>query len=168
MSRWPGNALKERTTFGGLRRGELMSRVRSAGNLTTEERLACLLRTAGLAGWRRHQLLPGRPDFVWRKAKVAVFVDGCFWHGHDCGRNLRPRTNAKAWRDKIESNQARDRRVTRVLRKQGWTVVRIWECSLANDPDRCVDRIRRWLRSDQHGSSRPAPRTRPGRMQGST
>jgi len=145
MSRWPGNAQEERTTFGGLRRGQLMSRVRSTGNLTTEKRLASLLRAAGVGGWRRHQPLPGCPDFVWPKAKVAVFVDGCFWHGHDCGRNVRPRTNAKAWRDKIERNQARDRRATRVLRRLGWTVVRIWECGLAKDPDRCLDRIRRRL-----------------------
>jgi DNA mismatch endonuclease (patch repair protein) len=143
MSRWPGNAQKERTTFGGLRRGELMSRVRSTGNLTTEKRLASLLRAADLAGWRRHQPLHGRPDFIWPKVKVAVFVDGCFWHGHDCSRNVTPRTNANAWRDKIQRNQARDRRVTRVLRDLGWSVVRIWECRLANDPERCVNRIRR-------------------------
>jgi len=145
MSRWPGNAQGERTTFGGLRRGQLMSRVRSTGNQTTEKRLASLLHEAGLTGWRRHQFLPGRPDFVWPKIKVAVFVDGCFWHGHDCGKNLRPRTNAKAWQDKIKLNQARDRRVTRVLREQGWAVVRIWECVLANHPDRCMVRIRRRL-----------------------
>lgn len=145
MSRWPGNAREERTTFGGLRRGELMSRVRSTGNLTTEKRLVSLLRTEGLTGWRRHQPLPGCPDFVWHKTKVAVFVDGCFWHGHDCGRNITPRINANAWRDKIERNQARDHRTTRALRQHGWTVIRIWECGLANDPDRCVGRIRRRL-----------------------
>lgn len=145
MSRWPGNAQNERTTFGGLRRGQLMSRVRSTGNQTTEKRLASLLRAAGVTGWRRHQLFPGHPDFVWLRGKVAVFVDGCFWHGHDCGRNVTPRTNTKAWREKIERNQARDRRATRILRQRGWKVVRIWECCLANDPDRCVVRIRRQL-----------------------
>ena len=67
MSRWPGNAQRERTTFGGLLRGQLMSRVRSTGNQTTEKRLASLLRAAGLTGWRTHQSLPGRPDFVWLK-----------------------------------------------------------------------------------------------------
>lgn len=133
-------------TFGGLRRSQLMSRVRSTGNQTTEMRLASLLRTAGVAGWRRHQPLPGRPDFVWPKAKVTVFVDGCFWHGHICGRNVTPSTNAKAWRDKIERNQARDRRVTGVLQQRGWTMVRIWKCSLANDPCRCLGRIRRQLK----------------------
>lgn len=145
MSRWPGNAQNERTTFGELRRGELMARVRSTGNQTTEGRLASLLRRVGIAGWRRHQLLPGRPDFAWPKLKLAVFVDGCFWHGHNCGRNLTPRINARAWQEKIERNRARDRRVTSVLRRDGWTVVRIWECTLANAPNRCLVRIGRQI-----------------------
>ena len=143
MSRWPGNSQRERTTFGGLRRGQLMSRVRSTGNQTTEKRLASLLRDAGLTGWRRHQFLPGRPDFVWPKIKVAVFVDGCFWHGHDCGRNVTPRTNAEVWREKIEGNQGRDRKTTHRLRQEGWKVIRIWECQLARYPDRYVARIRK-------------------------
>jgi len=120
-----------------------MSRVRSTGNQTTEKRLASLLREAGLTGWRRHQFLPGRPDFVWPKIKVAVFVDGCFWHGHDCGRNVTPRTNAEAWREKIEGNQGRDRKTTHRLRQEGWKVIRIWECQLAKNPGRCVARIRK-------------------------
>lgn len=130
MSRWPGDAQQERTSFGGLSRGELMSRVRSTGNETTEIRLAKLLREARLSGWRRHQPLPGRPDFVWTKAKVAVFVDGCFWHGHDCGRNLSPRTNSAAWRNKVDRNKQRDRQVSRRLRREGWSVLRVWECQL--------------------------------------
>ena len=141
MSSWPGDAQKELTTFGRLRRGELMSRVRSTGNQTTEKKLAFLLKKAGLTGWRRHQQLLGHPDFVWPKVKVAVFVDGCFWHGHNCGKNVTPKTNFKAWRDKIERNQARDRRVARYLRQAGWKVIRIWECRLSKEPERCVGRI---------------------------
>lgn len=141
MSAWPGDARRELTTFGRLRRGELMSRVRSTGNQTTEKKLAFLLRKVGLTGWRRHQPLPGQPDFVWPKVKVAVFVDGCFWHGHNCGKNVTPKTNAKAWRDKIERNRARDQRVARSLRWLGWKVIRIWECRLTKEPNRCVRRI---------------------------
>ncbi|MCY4613569.1 MAG: DNA mismatch endonuclease Vsr [Nitrospira sp.] len=144
MGRWPGNAQQERTTFGGLNRGDLMSRVLSTGNQTTEMQLAYLLRKEGLTGWRRHQPLPGRPDFVWPKMKVAVFVDGCFWHGHDC-RNLTPKTNFKAWRDKIEKTKARDRRANRSLRQQGWKVIRIWECRLTKAPGQCLLRIRHKL-----------------------
>ncbi|MBI3184671.1 MAG: very short patch repair endonuclease [Myxococcales bacterium] len=142
--RWPGDAQRERTTFGALSRGELMARIRSSGNLTTEQRLASLLRDAGLAGWRRHFRVAGRPDFAWRSVKVAVFVDGCFWHGHghDCGRNLSPRTNVEAWAEKIRRTKERDRKATQRLRQAGWTVVRVWECQLAKDPKRCLDRIR--------------------------
>ena len=145
MSLWPGNAQKERTTFGDLSRGQLMSRVRSTGNQTTEKRLAFLLRETGLTGWRRHQPFPGKPDFVWRAAKVAVFVDGCFWHGHDCGRNLAPKTNAKAWREKIERNQERDRKNSRELQQKGWKVIRIWECRLNKKPVSCIARIKKGL-----------------------
>lgn len=148
MSHWSGNAQRENTSFGGLKRGELMSRIRSAGNKTTEEKLAHLLREVSLTGWRRHQQLPGRPDFVWRKSKVAVFVDGCFWHGHAC-RNLAPKTNAEAWRDKIAKTQARDRRVNRLLRKKGWKVIRIWECRLAKAPSQCLARIKLKLKESQ-------------------
>ncbi|HUT59268.1 MAG TPA: DNA mismatch endonuclease Vsr [Phycisphaerae bacterium] len=145
MSRWPGNAQRERTTFGGLSRAQLMSRVRSTGNQTTERRLAVLLRKARLSGWRRQRPILGRPDFVWPRAKVAVFVDGCFWHGHDCGKNISPKTNVRAWGEKIRRNRERDRRVNRSLREQGWRIVRIWECQLAKSAARCIDRIRRAL-----------------------
>ena len=143
MSKWPGNATKERTTFGGLTRGQLMSRVRSKGNETTEMRLASLLRKAGLHGWRRNQSILGSPDFVWPSKKLVVFVDGCFWHGHRCGKNITPKTNAKEWRRKITGNITRDRRITRLLRRQHWHVVRIWECQLAKNPNTCVNKIRR-------------------------
>ena len=150
MSRWPGDAQKERTTFGNLSRGQLMSRVRSTGNQTTEKRLASLLRTAGLSGWRRHQPLLGTPDFVWRKSRVAVFVDGCFWHGHDCGKNITPKTNSGLWQEKITRNRARDRKVTRQLRQQGWTVVRIWECQLTRNPAQCLSRIQKAIDRPLH------------------
>ncbi|MDE0285024.1 MAG: very short patch repair endonuclease [Gammaproteobacteria bacterium] len=145
MSQWPGNAQQEHTTFGNLCRSQLMSRVRSTGNQTTEKRLAGLLRKKGLTGWRRHQPLPGRPDFVWPKKKVAVFVDGCFWHGHNC-RNLTPKKNSSAWQDKIQKTRARDRRNSRLLRQLGWKVVRIWECRLTKSPNQCLARIRRKLK----------------------
>ena len=143
MRGWGGDARRERTTFGGLTRAQLMSRIRGDGNKTTEQRLIALLRNAGLAGWRRRSTLRGKPDFSWPTARVAVFVDGCFWHRHDCGRNLTPRTNAKAWREKINANQARDRRVNRALRRDGWSVLRVWECALGRTPERCVAKIRR-------------------------
>jgi len=145
MKAWPGNAALEKTRFGHLARGELMSRVRSSGNKSTEQRLAILLRKSHVTGWRRNFDLLGKPDFAWPKIKLAVFVDGCFWHGHACGRNLDPRTNAGAWKAKIQRNKRRDRRVARSLCESGWVVLRIWECALRTTPTRCVERIKRAL-----------------------
>jgi len=145
MSRWPGNANREKTTFGGLFRGALMSRVRSSGNATTELKLVAIFRKAGITGWRRGYPLLGKPDFTFPLQRVVVFVDGCFWHGHSCGRNLQPKTNSDVWRVKIQANKSRDRRVSRALRKKGWTVIRIWECSLVKMPNACLRRIVRVL-----------------------
>jgi|SRR5580704_16328245 DNA mismatch endonuclease, patch repair protein len=147
-SDWPGNAAIERTTFGRLFRGELMARVPSKGNRTTERAFATLLRSSRITGWRRHQPLPGRPDFAWKTKKVLVFVDGCFWHGHSC-RNTTPKVNAKAWRNKIGNNKKRDLRNNRFLRKRGWRVIRIWECQLSRNPERCLMLLRKALSVDE-------------------
>lgn len=143
------------TTFGSLTRSELMSRVRSTGNVTTEARMVPLLRTFHLSGWRRQLALPGKPDFAWPSERVALFVDGCFWHGHGCGRNITPKTNAAFWQDKILCNKRRDHRVSRQLRQKGWTVLRVWECTLKRNPKRVVGRIRSALHrfAEKHSSS---------------
>lgn len=140
MKRHPTNL--ERSGFGGLSRADLMSRVRSRGNKTTERKMAILLRSHGISGWRRHAKLPGTPDFVWPKWQVAVFVDGCFWHGHGCGRNLTPKKNAEFWEQKFSATHLRDTLTRRELRRRGWVVVRIWECALARSPEACIRRIR--------------------------
>lgn len=131
------------TTFGSLTRSELMARVRSRGNATTEIRMKELLRHHCVSGWRRHLALPGKPDFAWPQYKIAVFVDGCFWHGHDCGRNLTPKANAEFWRAKVDRNRKRDRLVSRQLRSSGWKVLRIWECVLRKRPNVVARRIQR-------------------------
>ena len=106
-----------------------MSRIRCKGNQKTEIRLAMLLRKAGIRGWRRHLPIPGRPDFSFRKQKVAVFVDGCFWHGcHKCFRL--PKQNRAFWKAKIVGNRKRDLSVNGRLRSLGWKVIRIRECQL--------------------------------------
>jgi len=129
MAKWPGDAKTQQTTFGRLTRSELMARVRSRGNKTTENRVASFLRKEGIIGWRRHLPLPGNPDFAWHAAKVALFLDGCFWHGHTC-RNVSPKTNTALWRNKIAKNKLRDRQITKRLRTNGWKVIRIWECQI--------------------------------------
>lgn len=108
-------------------RSKIMASVRPEGNLTTEIMLGKLLWAAEVRGYRKHWAVLGKPDFAWPKRKVAVFVDGCFWHGCTKCKSL-PTSNAEFWKKKIENNRRRDRRVTRVLRSQGWKVVRIREC----------------------------------------
>ena len=106
-----------------------MAQVKSAGNKSTEGALAAMLRENAITGWRRSFPLFGNPDFVFPKARLAVFVDGCFWHGHP--RKCRmPKTNRAYWLKKIARNMARDKVVNRVLREKGWMVLRIWEDSV--------------------------------------
>lgn len=115
--------------FSKSKRSEVMSRIRAHGNKATELALISFLRLYGITGWRRRQPLFGKPDFVFRKQKVAVFVDGCFWHG--CPKHgTRPKSNAAFWHDKIHRNINRDRLVNATLRAEGWRVLRIWEHDL--------------------------------------
>jgi DNA mismatch endonuclease (patch repair protein) len=115
--------------FSKSKRSEVMSQIRSRGNQATELALAKLFRRHKITGWRRNQKVFGKPDFIFPKHKLAVFVDGCFWHG--CPKHgTQPKGNAAFWRKKISRNQIRDRLVTRTLRKAGWRVIRIWEHEL--------------------------------------
>src|SRR5687768_9676865 len=103
------------------KRSAIMASVRSSGNGSTEQRLLVILRENRIRGWRRNASVSGRPDFVFPAARLAVFVDGCFWHG--CKRHCRqPKSNIPYWTGKILRNRKRDRVVGRTLRALGWTV----------------------------------------------
>jgi DNA mismatch endonuclease, patch repair protein len=142
--------------FTQAKRSEVMSRIRSRGNKDTELALAKLLRRHRITGWRRQttlvvrssrreeahysirksvrasspRLLRVKVDFVFRPVRLALFVDGCFWHG--CPRHAtKPKNNRAFWRRKLSGNRARDQLVTRTLRRAGWRVLRIWEHELA-------------------------------------
>ena len=111
------------------KRSEVMSLIRSRGNKATELRLIEIFREFYITGWRRNQPLFGKPDFTFRRERVVVFVDGCFWHG--CPKCYkRPSSNQAFWDTKIGNNRKRDRRVSRELRREGWKVVRIWQHQL--------------------------------------
>ena len=126
-----------------------MSLIRSRGNTATELRLVAVFRRHRITGWRRGSKLVGKPDFVFPKLKLAVFVDGCFWHG--CPKHgTKPRQNAQFWREKIARNRARDRLVNRTLRALGWRVLRIWEHELRRKNERrLVLRLERPLRIER-------------------
>lgn len=109
------------------KRSTIMQKVRSKGNKSTELKLIEIFREMGITGWKRNYPVKGHPDFVFLKKRVAVFVDGCFWHGHDC-RNTRPADNQEYWQKKRERNIRHDKEITELFESRGWRVLRIWEC----------------------------------------
>jgi DNA mismatch endonuclease (patch repair protein) len=144
--------LRELLSGGGFgpvskQRSEIMRAVKSKGNSTTEIRLRFALVRAGVKGWEMHPRgFPGKPDFIFRRARVAVFVDGCFWHGcRRCGHI--PRSNSSFWAAKIDSNRKRDRVSTRLLRYQCFIVMRFWEHEIKNDLQTVVHEIREKLKN---------------------
>jgi DNA mismatch endonuclease (patch repair protein) len=123
-----------------------MARIKSQGNASTEQRLMRVFRERRLTGWRRNYPLFGKPDFVFPAARLAIFVDGIFWHGHP--RKCRmPHTNRRYWVRKIARNVARDKLVSRMLREKGWNVIRIWEDAVRKNS--MVARIEKALKSHE-------------------
>ncbi len=118
------------------KRSWVMSRIRSR-DTKIEKKMAQLLRKNKMH-YRRFPKVFGNPDFVVEK-KVLVFCDGDFWHGYQYNRKKKP--PKKFWRDKIERNMSRDRKVTRKLRADGWSVVRLWEHDIEKNPGLCLRRI---------------------------
>lgn len=123
-------------------RSRQMSAVRGRGNRTTEARLRFALVRAGLSGWVvQPRGLPGNPDFLFVTRKIAVFVDGCFWHGCPaCGHT--PKTNRPFWSAKIRKNRARDALNTQALVHIGYRVIRFWEHDLKRELPLCVAALR--------------------------
>jgi DNA mismatch endonuclease (patch repair protein) len=113
-------------------RSNVMRQVKSVRNKSTELKLIAFFRTNNIKGWRRNYKLFGKPDFTFLQKRTVIFVDGCFWHGHDC-RNTRPKDNADYWTKKRERNMKRDKEVTAMLQSKGWTVIRLWECELKKE-----------------------------------
>lgn len=122
------------------KRSETMRKVKSS-NTTPELLLRKALWKNGIRGWRIHSKdLPGRPDIVFTKKKIAIFVDGCFWHGcPECYR--RPNSRQDYWDQKLERNIARDRKNENDLRGAGWKVVRFWEHEIMNKINSCTSKV---------------------------
>jgi DNA mismatch endonuclease, patch repair protein len=116
-----------------------MSRIR-AKNTGPEVKLRKMLFAAGIRGYRIHFDLPGKPDIVFTRKKIAIFVDGCFWHKCPvCFQQ--PETRKEFWMKKIHSNVERDKKVNEQLKKDGWAIIRIWEHDLKTDPKNAVKKI---------------------------
>jgi DNA mismatch endonuclease (patch repair protein) len=119
-----------------------MARVRTK-DTAPEVDLRRALWAAGVRGWRNHPKgIFGRPDFAWKGRRVAVFVDGAFWHGHP---DHYKGQSGSFWDEKIARNRARDEAVNLRLSAEGWTVVRVWDFEVHKTPHRAVDRVRHAL-----------------------
>lgn len=121
-----------------------MSRIRKR-DTKPELLLRRALHAIGVRGWRLRAKLPGTPDLVITRARLAVFVDGCFWHACPRCAIPAPKSNRGYWGPKITRNVARDERVVRELRALGWRTLRLWEHEVLRDPDRCAHRVARKL-----------------------
>lgn len=132
--------------FSETKRSEVMSKIRGKGNKDTEIALISILRKYRITGWRRNQKIYGKPDFVFWKQRIAIFVDGCFWH--QCPLHATsPKQNHEFWTKKLLSNVERDQMVNAYLEKTGWKVLRIWEHDL-RDENKVVEIIRSTLQID--------------------
>lgn len=132
------------------RRSWNMSRVRSKD--TSPERVVrSTLHKMGYRFRLNASNLPGKPDIVLKKYRTAVFIHGCFWHHHkNCHKASTPSTNAQFWEHKLASNVRRDKRIRRILRKDGWHVLTVWECQITKDWESLQTKLRR---SIEAGSS---------------
>jgi DNA mismatch endonuclease (patch repair protein) len=134
-------------------RSKIMSRVRGKN---TKPELA--LRQALFSVGYRYRLhakhLPGKPDLIFPFYKVALFVNGCFWHWHGCKYSRFPTSNLEYWKKKITGNQERDKVNYEKLLSTGWRVLIVWECSLKKDEiEKTVNSVDRWIKGKVHSDS---------------
>lgn len=120
--------------FDSKKRSDIMSKVRSNNNKSTELALIKFFKENNITGWKRNYPVKGHPDFVFLDKKIAVFVDGCFWHGHqNCRYFVMPKSNTEYWESKIKNNITRDKTTYDSLSALGWNVLIVWECELKKD-----------------------------------
>lgn len=124
-------------------RSALMSKVRGK-NTKPELAIRKLLSSLGYRYRLHYKKLPGRPDIALVGRKKAIFINGCFWHGHSCKRGALPTSNAEFWQKKISGNASRDKKNRAAIRKMGWSVLTVWECELQS-PERITARLLAFL-----------------------
>ena len=136
-------------------RSRIMASVRNKNTRSTEWRLRGAMVSRKMVGWKvQYKRLPGMPDFAFPDRRLAIFVDGCFWHG--CPRCYRrPHSNTRYWDAKVRRNKLRDQAIRASIRKLGWDVLRIWEHEIADSPWAvCSTIAKRILRSTFRRSRR--------------
>ena len=116
-----------------------MSRIRGK-NTAPEIKLRKMLFAAGIRGYRIHYNLPGKPDIVFVRKRVVVFIDGCFWH--KCPADFQePEIHKDFWMKMIQSNIDRDKKINKQLKRDGWTIIRIWEHEIKKEPENVIKKI---------------------------
>ena len=137
--------------FSKEKRSQVMSAIRSK-DTSPELQLRKALHAKGYRYSLHSKHLPGTPDLVFRKFHAVLFVNGCFWHGHNCAMFKLPSTNQEFWKNKILTNQERDSKVHSLLTKSGWRILTVWECSLRGKSklnfDNLIITIEDWLNSE--------------------
>ncbi len=134
------------------KRSEMMAGIRGK-NTRPELLIRKGLHARGFRFRLHDKKLPGKPDLVLPKYRAVIFVNGCFWHKHDCHLFKWPKTRADFWRTKIEGNVANDLKAAHLLEQKGWRILTIWECALKGktrlSPDKVIAQAAEWLRSEQ-------------------
>ena len=135
-------------TFSKAERSRIMASVKSRNTKSTELRFISILKDKNITGWCRNYPLVGKPDFVFPRLKIAVFIDGCFWHG--CPSHCRmPSSNMNYWNNKIEKNKSRDKKIKKALKMKQWQVIRIWEHEIKTGKlNRKLNRIKKIAQQD--------------------
>jgi DNA mismatch endonuclease (patch repair protein) len=151
-------ASREAPSFKGLspatRASSHAKKMNRSSDTAHERLLRAHLWKRGLRYRKNVKSLPGKPDIVFSKARVAVFCDGDFWHGRDwqrLSRKLRAGTNPSYWIPKIKANRKRDRRNERLLKREGWTVIRIWESDIHRAPEQAAGMIEELIHRSSRG-----------------
>jgi len=125
-------------------RSNNMSKIKSRENISTEISFVKLLRQKKITGWRRNFRLVGKPDIVFPKKRITIFLDGCFWHG--CKYHfVRPKTNSRFWLKKITLNVERDKKTRANLKNKKWQVMRIWEHQIKENPKGLINSVQNAL-----------------------
>jgi DNA mismatch endonuclease, patch repair protein len=124
-----------------------MSRIKSK-NTSSELIVRKFLYKKGFR-FRVNYRLEGKPDIIFPGRRIVVFINGCFWHKHGCDNSVMPKTNRKFWKNKLNGNVERDKKVQKILKKEGWTVYRIWECELEEKNSKTLNNLETFLKIKQ-------------------
>lgn len=121
-----------------------MSKIKSR-NTSLELYVRKFLFNKGLR-YRVNYKITGRPDIVFPAKKIAIFINGCFWHKHNCDNSVIPKSNREFWKNKLADNVKRDKDVEKKLKREGWKVYKIWECEIQNPNKKSLDKMIKFIK----------------------